>query len=133
MSKLPDYEPQLLIPGPYRFTVSDEPEVRKNDKGNRFVIFKFKAADPVGHLRSFRDLFLPGEDRYQQLLLALGGVKGQGGRVHIDEMEDIIGKAFDAEIIHVPDRTDKTIIRDKITNIRVDVPANVEGDGDIPF
>jgi len=132
MSKLPDYEPQLLIPGPYRFSVNDEPEVRKNDKGNRFIIFKFKATDPAGHTRSFRDLFLPGEDRYQQLLLALGGEKDKVGRVHVDEVVNIVGKSFDAEIIHVPDRNDKTIIRDKIANIRVDELAASE-DGDIPF
>ena len=132
MSRLPDYEPQLLIPGPYHFTVIAEPEVKKNENA-RWIQFQFKATDPAGHSRPFRDVFLPNEERYQNLLLAVGGIKDSKGRVHLDETVDIVGKSFEGEIIHVPDRKDQTKIRDKIANIQFEGTSTGDEDGDIPF
>ena len=131
--KLPAFEPQLLPEGHYKFRVSEEPEVRKNENGKIFVVFKFIASDGI-LTRKYRDVFAPWEERYRNLLLALGGKKDPDGRVHLEG--DFIGKMFEADIIHVVDPKDPTKTRDKIANIMIfdDVPVSEKiDDDDIPF
>lgn len=131
--KLPPYESQLLPEGHYRFKVSDEPEVRKNENGKIYIIFKFIASDGVV-TRQYRDVFAPWEERYRDLLLALGAKRDEKGKISLTQ--DPIGKVFEADIVHVIDPKDPTKTRDKIANIMVfdDVPISEKSeDDDIPF
>jgi hypothetical protein len=128
MSNLPDYEPQMLPEGHYDFEVTEEPEVKKTQNGKTYIKFKFKATDPAGHSRRYSDSFWPNEERYQDLLLALGGTKDPSGRVHLSDTVILPGQVVEAEILHIPDYNDKTKVRDKIANVVVPIDG-----GDIPF
>ena len=72
--------------------------------------------------------------------MALGGEPDEKGVVHLAEMVDVVGKTFEAEIVHVKDQKDPTKTRDKIANIKVSVNEEegismdeTEPEDDIPF
>ena len=119
MSFLPDYEPNLIPEGHYKFQISEEPEKRKGAKDGLFMIFKFRILTDDGSTRRYNDVFVPWEDRYKDLLLAMGGKPDEKGKVHLGDI-DITGKQFEADIVHIQDPKDPTKIRDKIANIIVD-------------
>ncbi len=132
MSRLPDYEPQLLIPGPYCFEITEEPEVKKTSNKNTYVQFKMRATDPAGRSRSYKTVLWPSEETYQNILLAIGGKRDASGRVHLSETLDIVGSTFEADIVHVPDRQDASRMRDRIANVKVQAEGS-DPEGDIPF
>ena len=138
-NNLPAWEPNLLPEGPYRFKITEEPEKRRGSGDGIYIIFRLKASDGV-NVRKYNDVFVPWEERYKDLLLALGGEPDEKGVVHLAEMIDVVGKTFEAEIVHVKDQKDPTKTRDKIANIKVnfneeeDVPMDEpEVEDDIPF
>lgn len=147
MTDLPSYTPQKLPEGEYIFTVSKEPEKRKrhNKKGEEFIAidFFFKIDDGSGSARQHRESMVPWEERYGDLLLALGGKPDSKGQVHFSDMPDPVGKKFTAEILHEPDKEDATKSWARLANIVVpeveaeeapideDVP--LPDDSEVPF
>lgn len=146
MSGLPSYQPRKLPEGRYTFKIDKEPERRRHqgEQGEFISItFSFKAQSPNGDVRNHMESILPWEDRYRDILLALGGEEDEAGNVHLSDMFDIVGKKFDARIKHEPDRNDKSKSWARITDIEVkgkqeeeDVPPPVnesEDDPEVPF
>lgn len=139
MSGLPNYEPQRIPVGKYRFMVTEEPELRKKTSGATgkdfvSVKFSFKTTDDSGNIRYYKESFLPWDDRYRDLLLAFGAKKDKDGKVHLSEQESVVGKTFDADIIHEEDRNDSSKTWARIAHIKVEGgKAEVEEEDDIPF
>jgi len=129
-------ESAKLPEGHYRFQVREEPEKRRNDNGNVYFIFKFKVMTDEGTIRKYNDIFVPWEDRFKTLLLAFGAKPDEDGKVHVSEA-DVVGKVFEADIVHVRHPKDPTKIMDKIANIQMDdempMPESPESEDDIPF
>lgn len=102
--------------GKYIFEVTDEPEERESAKGYPYQAFKFEAEDEYGIKRQFSDIFFPFEERYKDLLLALGGIEKDNGEVGLED--DVTGKKFRADIKHEEIETRKGKRKmAKITNI----------------
>ena len=99
---LPSFTPRKIPEGKYTFTVSREFEKRKhtNAQGDPFVsvTFFFKLDDGSGSPREHKESLLPWEERYGDLLLALGGEMDEKGQIHASELGDIVGKKIRAEI-----------------------------------
>ncbi len=148
MSSLPSYEPRRLSEGRYEFMISKEPD--KNWRGsepNRFisVTFYFKAEAPNGAVKNHTESLLPFDEKYRDLLLAIGGIEDEAGNVHLGDMFDIVGKKFFARIKHEPDKNDPSKSWARITEIEVkketqadeDVPpptkSDDENDPEVPF
>ena len=131
---LPPYEPQLVPEGHYTFKVSEDYEKRKGEKDGLYIIFKFKIVNNSGEIRKYNDIFVPWEERYRDLLIAFGAEKDEKGQVHLGDIS-IIGKQFEADIVHVKDPSDPTKIRDKIANIKLedDVPPPEKSEDEVPF
>lgn len=143
---LPPHQPRKLPEGRYRFTVSKEPEKKwRGMEPDRFisVTFFFKAETPDGNARNHTESILPWDDKYRDILLAIGGEEDSSGEVHLSEAIDIIGKQFIARIKHEPDKDDPEKSWARISNIETGVeksedvppPANgvEEDDPEIPF
>jgi len=149
MSNLPSYQPRKLPEGQYVFKISKEPDKRRHqgEQGEFISItFYFKVQAPNGDVRDHMESILPWEDRYGNILLAIGGIEDESGNVHLSEMFDVVGKKFTARIKHVPDRDDPRKTWARITDIGVkreqeaseDVPppannGDVSEDEEIPF
>ncbi|MEE9510412.1 MAG: hypothetical protein V3V81_07960 [Candidatus Bathyarchaeia archaeon] len=127
---LPPYEPQQVPEGHYKFKVMAEPERRKKTSsgGREFVtiLFSFKLVDEFENVRYHKESFIPWDDRYRDLLLAFGAKADKNGKVHLGEKESVLGKVFEAEIIHQVDKQDTTKIWSRISNIKV------EDEDDVP-
>jgi len=148
---LPSYQPKKPPEGQYVFKiVKDVDKDRKHGPQGDFIsiTFYFKIQSPDGGIRDFRESILPWDDRYRDILLALGGEEDERGDVHLSDMIDIIGKKFIARIKHVPDKDDPRKTWARITDIEVDrdrgsdeedvpPPANGEyeepSDDEVPF
>ena len=132
---LPPYEPRLIPEGHYSFQVSEDYEKRKGEKDGLYIIFKFKIISEGGEARKYNDMFVPWEDRYRDLLIAFGAKEDEKGQVHLGDI-NIIGKQFEADIVHIKDARDSTKTRDKIANIVIDKdasPPEEEPDSEAPF
>lgn len=90
---------RLLPEGDYVFEIVSEPEEGES-KGYGYCNFKFEAEDEYGNINEFSDRFMGFEDRYGNLLLALGGLEDKNGEVRMDEEENVVGKKFRAKIVH---------------------------------
>ena len=128
---LPTYEPQQVPEGRYKFQVIEEPEKRKKTSpktGTEFVtvLFSFKLTDEDGNVRYHKESLVPWSDSYRDLLLAFGAKPDKKGNVHLGDEVAIVGKEFEAEISHEPDRDDSTKTWSRIANIKV------EGQQDVP-
>ena len=133
MSELPSYQPRKLPEGRYTFKIDQEPERRRHQgEGGEFIsiTFSFKVQAQNGDVRNHRESILPWEDRYRDILLALGGEEDEAGNVHLGEMFDIIGKKFTARIKHEPDRNDSSKSWARITDIELN--REQEADEDVP-
>jgi len=124
MSQLPGYEPMGLPPGKYLFKVKAEPEVRKATyaaKGrtfeSKFIKIELMAKMPDGSGRKYTEMFFANEDRYRDLLLALGGKRSADGIIHTPDSFDTIGKTFEGEVAQVRDKKDPTKVRTRIIQI----------------
>jgi len=148
MTTLPDYEPRLIAEGFYHFTVSGEPEVRRSrtkdtqgkSKETLNVKVKLLVTFPDGRNTSHTEVFFVHEQRYRDFLLAMGCEKGPDGRIHTPESFDVVGKTFEAELIHEPQKSDPSKIWARVVNFKLgadadsDVPAPGDvTDDDIPF
>jgi len=146
MTDLPPYQPQRLAEGRYTFTLSKEPEKRRKTGGVKdfiAVTFFFRAEDENGNVRFHTESLVPWDDRYRDVLLALGGKPDEKDEVHLDDV-DVIGQSFEASIIHEPDKNDPTKKWARIANIAVpdvedDVPEpennkkDEDEDDSVPF
>jgi len=133
MSGLPPHEPRKLPEGRYTFKIAKEPEKRRHQGAQGefvSVTFFFKVQAPNGDVRAHAESILPWEDRYKDILLALGGEEDETGAVHLGDMIDIVGQKFVARIKHVPDRNDKTKTWARIADI--EVPKFEPADDDVP-
>ena len=146
MSDLPSWRPSKHPEGRFEFMIKEEPEKRRHNSGTErefiSVKFTFRTRDSMGEIRTHIESIVPWDEKYRNLLLALGGEEDEKGEVHLNEMVDIVGQTFDAEIIHEPDRDDSSKSWARIANIKIperddeDVPApsgNGGDDGEVPF
>lgn len=137
MAKLPDWRPNLVPEGEYRFKVTEEPEVRKTNN-NLWLIVRMRITDTQGNERKYSDLFFPSDDKYQALLLVAGAKPDKKGVPHLSDMNtsELVGVEFEGEIHHETDRRDESKIRDTIKHIVVPgEPVQEEGEKeeDIPL
>ena len=140
---LPPYEPQQVPEGHYRFKVVAEPERRKKVSpatGNEFItiLFSFKVTDELGNTRNHKESFVPWDDRYRDLLLAFGAKPDKKGNVHLGDEDNeipVVGKEFEANIIHEQDKDDSTKTWSRIAHIKTndDVPPPEKIDDEVPF
>lgn len=130
----PDFEPNMVPEGHYNFEVTEDAEMRRGQNEGIYMIFKFKVISKDGSTRKYNDIFVPWEERYKDLLLALGGQADEKGKVHLGDLA-IVGRQFEADIVHRTDPKDPTKTRDKIANIVTldDVPQPSEKEDDPPF
>jgi len=130
MTRLPDYESRRIPEGEYLFTFIGEPEKRKHSgqNGAEFISikFRFRLEDDEGGDWEYHESFLPWEERYRDLLIALGGEPDEKGRIHLEDVA-LNGKSFRARIVYSPDKNDPTKSWARIANIQ---PI---ADEDIPF
>jgi len=136
MTDVPSYTPRKLPEGEYAFTVSKETEKRKHQGSQGdfvSVTFFFKVDDGSGAFREHKESLLPWEERYRDLLLALGGERDDKGQVHLSETVDIVGKRFKAEIKHIPDKDDPDKTWARIANIEIPEEEKDEGEDEVPF
>ena len=139
---LPPYEPQQVPEGHYRFKVMAEPEKTKRTSkdGNDFISvkFSFKLMDGLGNIRYHKESLVPWSDIYRDLLLAFGAKPDKKGTVHLGDEADIVGKEFDADIIHEPDKDDPKKSWSRIANIKLEdqmdvPPPEEEPEEPVPF
>ena len=136
---LPAFEPQQVPEGHYRFKVVAEPEKRKKTSanGNEFttVLFSFKLIDEFENTRYLKESFVPWDNRYRDLLLAFGAKADKDGKVHLDDELTVIGKIFEAQVIHEPDKQDPTKSWSRIAHIKTndDVPPPETENDEVPF
>ena len=137
---LPPYEPQQVPEGHYRFKVMIEPEKIKKTSpktGNEFVTvkFSFKLTDEDGDVRYHKESLVPWNPGYRDLLLAFGAKPDKKGNVHLGDEAEIVGKEFDAKIIHEPDKDDPRKSWSRIANIKLDddVPMPENPEDEVPF
>ncbi len=140
---LPPYEPQQVPEGHYKFKVMAEPEKRKKTSsgGREFItiLFSFKLIDNHENVRYHKESFIPWDDRYRDLLLAFGAKADKNGKVHLGEKDSVLGKVFEAEIVHQVDKQDTTKVWSRIVKIKIDEqedvpePETPEEDDEVPF
>lgn len=133
MSELPDYEPRQLPEGNYAFSLKSEPVKRwKGEEKNKFITVTFVFRVTGGGLENERqhtESFVPWDERYGQILEALGGKRDSGGKVHLGDFKnDMIGNGFEADIAHEPDKDKPNTKWARIANIKTSYP-----DDDVPF
>lgn len=119
---LPDYQPTRLPEGEYRFIITDY-EKKKHPRADGGVSvtvkFTFKVELPGGSPRRHIESIACWEDRYGDLLMAIGGVKDEKGTAHLSETNEVIGSSFKAAIIHERDKDDPTKTWARVNDIRV--------------
>lgn len=125
---------KILPTGKYLFQILEVPVAKRYDssKGKPVLTFKFelRAIMPDGETEKFKTSMPSWEA--SRLWQHLGFKKNQQGEWDFDEKE-LVGKKFDGEIVHEPDRNNPKRIWAKITNIPV--PDDVEEedtDGELP-
>ena len=131
--KLPKYQKfnsELIPEGTYVFEIIGNPEVREGRKGGEYLILKLAVKFPDGTYRKFNQIMAPWEDRYGDLLRALGGEVDDEDGVDLGEIE-LIGMEFKADVVHEADRQDSSIIRERLVNIRPAGLLNENADKDM--
>lgn len=89
----------LLPEGVYEFTVMSRPKL-ETKSGYDYYVFDFEAIDQDGLNHNYREFFFPNEDRFREILSALGGQKDPDGEIQVDETE-LLGMSFKGEVKHV--------------------------------
>jgi len=129
----PESEKKRIPEGHYQFRLNREPElipitVTGNDgvkrKSQRIKVYA-RGINEQGEFGVI-DSFVPWEDRYDDLLTALGVEHGKDIKME--------GAVFEADIKHEQSKADPTKVYSRIVNIVVsnDVPPNSD-EGDCPF
>ena len=140
---LPDYQPTRLPEGEYRFVITDY-EKKKHPRADGGVSvtvkFTFKVELPGGSPRRHIESIACWEDRYGDLLLAIGGTKDEKGIAHLSETNEVIGSSFKAAIIHERDKDDPTKTWARVNDIRIpyqmpdiDPARNDQEEEDVPM
>jgi len=124
---LPDFQPTRLPEGEYRFIITDY-EKKKHPRADGGVSvtvkFTFKVELPGGSPRRHIESIACWEDRYGDLLLAIGGTKDENGTAHLSETNEVIGSSFRAAIIHERDKDDSTKTWARVNDIRIPYAEN---------
>ncbi len=118
--KLSRYQPQeteLVPEGKYRFSIVDDPLKREGPKGGEYFIFRLEIIFENDSRRKFNHIIAPWEERYGDLLKALGGRKDEKGAIELGDIE-LIGLEFEADLVHEADQNDPLTIREKLINFR---------------
>ena len=140
MAKLPDWRPNLLPEGNYRFLIAEEPAIHKTE-GKPWMIFRFNVIYPNGKTGKYSEVWFPNDEKYRRILLIAGAKPDEKGIPHLSNMEtsELVGIQFDGRIAHIPDRKDESKIRDSIVEIihpdqevEEDIPPP-GSDNDVPF
>ena len=140
---LPDSERTRIPIGSYTFQIIKEPDARRKtgQSGKQFttILFVLKATNEAGDIFEHAESILAFEDKYDDLLLALGAkeVKGRLSGKTIDP----IGMMFKAEIEHQPDKNDSSKTWARIVNIKgmgeaaedEDLPVKSPDEDEVPF
>jgi len=140
---MPDWETLRIPEGAYTFTVKDMEKRKKTSRstGKDFVIVSLKltARSESGEHFTHQESLLPWEDRYRDLLIALGG-KSEGNTRISGEDVDPIGKSFTAEIEYEADANDTTKSWPRMKDINpvngnssFSTAVSTPDDDDIPF
>jgi len=137
MNGLPPYEPpQRLAEGEYGFIISEYEKrryPRRDGKGDFIVVkFIFKVEMPDGSMGQHRESIPCGEDRYKDLLFAIGATKGADGSPHLSETINIEGSRFVARIVYEPDKNDASKSWARISQIQYEPPESDEEE-DVPM
>jgi hypothetical protein len=145
---LPEPEYQIIPEGTYEFRITAEPEVKKTSyqKNGQTVASKYVKVKLAVRLsagsreRNYTENFFCHEQRYRDLLAALGGRQSEDGQFHTPDSFRVVGMTFEAKLVHVPDKRDPSITRTRIQDIKVqkeedDIPPPAEGteDDGVPF
>ncbi len=117
---LPDSERTRIPVGSYQFQVMKEPDARhvpgQDKKGYTRILFILKATNEAGEIFDHVESILAFEERYDDLLIALGA-KEVKGRLSGKTIEPI-GMMFKAEIAYEPDKNDSSKTWARMVNIR---------------
>jgi len=123
---LVDYEQTRIPEGHYSFQIKTDSEKRKHPgKNNKdFVSIKFflRATNDSGQSFDHQESLLSFEDRYHDLLVALGAEE-KDGRLSGSTI-DPSGMIFQADIVYEADKTDPTKSWARLVNIKTadDIP-----------
>jgi len=123
--------PKLYPEGHYLFEIVSDPEKKPNSFGKGFYYeFKFVVKDANGEHWNYTGIFAQKQDKYHDLLIALGGTKDEKGYTRLPDIS-FVGRKFEADIIQRPAKNDpKKMINDIINIIPLRQPALVS-QGDI--
>jgi len=135
---LPDYEKTRIPEGHYKFQIVAEPEKRghvSQATGKKFVSihFKFKATDADGEVFDHSESMLAFEDKYADLLMALGATEIKGNLS--GKTIEPVGMMFQANIVHEQDKNDSSKTWARLANIQDadnQMGFTTESDDDIP-
>jgi hypothetical protein len=123
--KFPAPENVKIPEGHYKFRLNREPELKKVrytkdgiEKEFVKVVIYATGLNEEGEFK-IADAFMPFEDRYTELLAALG--------VEHSKDVDVAGSTFEADIVHEPDKKDPLKSWPRIAHIMT------KPDDDIPF
>ena len=138
---LPPSQSMKIPEGAYTFTVSEAPTKKRHNSGmeNEFVtvVFIFRVEDGAGNTYKHRESLVPWSPTYQDILIALGGELDEKENAHLgDREEDLVGRSFEAEIIHAPDKDDPTKTWARVTNVEspeTSIPPIPQEEEDVPM
>jgi len=101
------------------------------------VVFIFRVEDGAGNTYKHRESLVPWSPTYQDILIALGGELDEKENAHLgDREEDLVGRSFEAEIIHAPDKDDPTKTWARVTNVEspeTSIPPIPQEEEDVPM
>ena len=112
--RLPKFQPRTIPEGTYRMEIHDWPEIRTNERGEVYVIFKFMVYLGNGDKQVIGHVIPPWQDRYNDVLNLAGAKKDTNGDFILDSVS--IGAQFMADVILVEDKKDPTKKYIKIIN-----------------
>lgn len=107
----------LFPEGFYEFTVERKPEKFKTPSGKGTYRKWYFGTIINGQKRTFQTAMFSWDSK--DLLIALGGIVCEDGEIEWDD-EEVIGKKFQAEVVHLPDY--KGVIRATLQNIVEKLP-----------
>lgn len=124
MNGLPDYQPQKLAEGEYKFIIADFEKKRYERTGGSggetiTVKFTFKVEVPRGGYRRHIESFGAWEERYRDLLLAIGAREDEEGIPHLSQTSEVIGSCFRARIRHEKDKDDPSKTWARVADIEI--------------
>lgn len=115
--------PKLIPEGHYLFEIVSNPEKKPNTFGSGYYYeFKFYIKDERGEHWNFTGIFTRKQDKFHELLLALGGTRDEKGFTQLPDT-NFVGKKFEADIIQRSAKNDPNKTVNDIINIS---PVKIE-------